>query len=132
MEITPFTGLGAIFFGETRQKVRRLVDSKCHAFRKDIGENETDAFDELGLHIYYDIEDRVEFIEAFDPALVTFRGVLFLGRSIDEVASAMSALGYSAIQTDVGLKYETVGIALTAPSGVIEGVGVFRRGYYNV
>jgi len=131
MEIEPFVGVGVIRFGDTRQQVRDALQRPFESFRKVVGANETDAFDELGLHVYYDGQDRVEAIEGFGSASLTIGGLVLLGRSIDDVDKELSALGHSSHPTDVGLQYDSAGIALTAPSGVVEGVGVYVRGYYS-
>jgi hypothetical protein len=131
MEITPFEGVGTIRFGDSRQQVRNSINHRYESFRKDVGEDETDAFDEIGVHVYYDDQGRVEFIEAFSPASLTLHGLPLMGRPIGDVEDELRALGYSSRQTDVGLEYTDAGIALTAAEGIIEGVGVFRRGYYD-
>jgi hypothetical protein len=131
MEIVPFVGVGVVRFGDTRQQVRDALQRPFEIFRKDVGENETDAFDEVGLHVYYDGQGRVEFIEGFGSASLTIGGLVLLGRNIDDVDRELSALGHSSHATDVGLQYDSVGIALTAPGGVVEGVGAYRRGYYD-
>jgi hypothetical protein len=131
MDIIPFKSIGTLSFGDARQTAREKLASTFSTFEKAIGENETDSFDELGLHLYYSDADCLEFVEAFEPAEVRFRGVNFLGRDLDSVASDMASLGFSAIETDVGVRFETAGIALTAPSEVVEGVAAYRRGYYD-
>lgn len=131
MEIIPFESVGILSFGDSRAGAREKLSSIFSTFQKDIGENETDSFDELGLHLYYDDAGRLEFIEAFDPAQVVFRGIGFLGRDVDSVRWDMESLGLSPTESDVGLKFGSVGIALTAPSGVVEGVAAHRSGYYD-
>lgn len=131
MEITPYYGLGSVHFGDLKDNVRGSLKVRCRPFRKAMGENETDAFDDVGLHVYYDNDDCVIYIEAFHPAEITFRGLRFLGRSLDEVEKDMHALGYIALRTDVGVRYDDVGIAITASNGIVEGVGICCRNYYD-
>jgi hypothetical protein len=131
MKIEPFLGVGVIRFGDTRQQVRETLQRPFETFRKNMGENATDAFDEIGLHVYYDGQDRVEFIEGFDPASLTISGLELLGRSIEDVDKELKALGHSSIPTDVGLQFDSAGIVLTASNGIIEGVGIYVRGYYD-
>ena len=85
MEIVPFTSVRALTFGESRKTSRARLGSSFSTFEKVVGGDETDAFDDLGLHLYYSEADRLEFVEAFDPADITFRGVGFLGRGLDSV-----------------------------------------------
>ena len=130
MDVKPFLGVGKVRFGETRQETRQTLGSQFSSFRKSPGANETDAFDELGLHVYYDSEDRVNFVEAFEPAPIRYEGILLLGRSLQSVDEDMRTLGCCPRPFDLGLDYETAGLSLFAPNDTIEGVGVFSRDYF--
>lgn len=107
------------------------LNAEYSTFAKDVGENETDSFDDLGLHLYYDDEGRLEFVEAFRPADITFRGIRFLGRSLSTVIRDMNAIGFDEVGADVGVDFPDAGIALTAPSDLIEGIAAHRKGYYD-
>jgi len=120
-----------VWFGDERQAARQKLNSEFSTFEKDDGEAETDAFEALGLHLYYDDAGRLEFVEAFDPAEVTFRGVSFLGRNVGAVIAEMRAIGFEPTDGDVGVDFPDAGIALTAPDGVVEGVAAHRKGYYD-
>jgi hypothetical protein len=131
MEILPFTSFGSLKFGDPRQVARQKLASPFSTFRKAGSQIDTDAFDDIGLHLYYDTNDCLEFVEAFDPADVDFRGIRFLGRELDAITSDMKALGFSATAADVGIDFNEAGIVVTAPSGIVEGVGAHRKGYYE-
>ena len=131
MEIGPFSSMGVLSFGDTRQIARSKLASVFSTFRKDTGENETDSFDGLGIHLYYDNEGKLEFIEAFPPADVSFRGIRFLGRDIGSVVTDMEAIGFVATNADIGVDFGDAGIALTSPTGMVEGVAAHRKGYYD-
>jgi hypothetical protein len=131
MEVIPFISIGLLTFGDSRQVAREKLASMFSTFAKVAGANETDAFDELGLHLYYDRAGQLEFVEAFAPANVVFRGVSFLGRDLESVTSDMKALGFDPTGTDVGIDFPDAGVALTAPSGIIEGAAAHRKGYYD-
>jgi hypothetical protein len=131
MEITPFSSVGWLVFGDSRKDVRAKLHATFSTFRKGAGEPETDAFDEIGLHTYYDEGGRLEFVEAFRPADISFRGVRFLNRDVDAVTCDMHRLGFTSLDADVGVDFPDAGIVLTAPSGVVEGVAAHRKGYYD-
>jgi hypothetical protein len=131
MEIVPFTSVGGLCFGTTRHRSRERLGGGSQSFRKVVGATETDAYDALGLHLYFDDEERLEFVEAFEPASPSFRGILLLGRDRGEVAEELTAMGYDLTQDAYGLRCDGAGFALTAPDGIVEGVGVFREGYYD-
>jgi hypothetical protein len=131
MEIIPFTSVGLLTFGETREILQAQLGTSFSTFQKVAGENETDSYDNLGLHLYYDNADRLEFVEAFLPADVTFRGIAFLGRHLEQLVLELRSLGFAPTVSDVGVRFEGVGIALAAPYGLVEGVAAHRKGYYS-
>lgn len=131
MEIVPFKSVGNLTFGDSRDAARGKLGSVFSTFRKVTGADETDAFDGFGLHLYYDHLGRLEFVEAFDPADVTFRGIKFLGRDLDAVIGDMTELGFNAAELDVGIIFSDAGMALTESSGVVEGISAYRKGYYD-
>lgn len=131
MEIVPFISVGGCYFGTPRHRIRERLGDGYRSFRKGIGGNETDSYDALGLHLYFDDKDRLEFVEAFEPALPSFRGIFLLGRDRDDVAAELSAMGYKSTQDFYGLQCGDAGFALTCPGRIIEGVGVCRKGYYD-
>jgi hypothetical protein len=131
MEIIAFKSVGLLSFGDSRAAARQKLASTFSTFEKVAGETGTDSFDDLGLHLYYSDIEQLEFVEAFEPADVTFRGIRFLGRNLNEVTAQMKSIGYDGEQSDVGIKFSAAGIALTAPHGVVEGIAVHRKGYYD-
>lgn len=131
MEIVPFTTIGVLAFGDSRAVAREKLGSDFSTFEKVVGAGETDSFDDLGMHLYYSDTGQLEFVEAFDPAEVVFRGVGFLGSDLNSVIPSMGLLGFTPTEDDIGVKFESAGIALTAPAGVVEGVAAYRKGYYD-
>ena len=131
MEIVPFISVGDLIFGDQREVARKKLAGTFRTFEKDVGENPTDAFDELGLHLYYDDKGLLEFIETFLPARVSFLGIDFLGRNINDVVSEMQAAGFVATDGDVGVDFSEAGIALTVQDGTIDGIAIHRKGYYD-
>lgn len=131
MEIIAFQSIGSLAFGDSRQVTKEKLGSSFSTFEKVSGANATDSYDGLGLHLYYDNENRLEFVECFAPAEVVFQGIKFLGRDLQEVAGDMKSLGYFPTETDVGVKFHKAGIAITATMGLVEGIAAFRKGYYD-
>jgi len=131
MDITPFQSIGKLAFGDTRKSARAKIAAPYSIFRKDVGAEETDSFDALGLHLYSDPKGHLEFVEGFEPLEVTFQGIRFLGRDLQAVVDDMMVLGFVATESDAGTTFLEAGIALDAPGGVIESVAAFRKGYYD-
>jgi hypothetical protein len=108
------------------------MGSASTPFAKVEGAVPTDAYDDEGIHAYFDERDCLEFVEAFSPAMVVFDGVSLLGRHAAEVETELGDRGYTAEAGDVGPKYTALGIALTLDArDIVEGVGVFPPGYYG-
>lgn len=130
MEIIPFRSMGELVLGETREVCRSKIQSPFQTFLKcSDSKTETDAFDNVGLHLYYDESYCLEFIEAFKPTDITFRGVRFLGRWKPCVIRDMKRLGFSPVGD---LHFLEAGIALTVEwRWPIEAVAVYRNGYYR-
>jgi hypothetical protein len=131
MEVKSYIGVGELRFGDSRLNVRAILGPHYHSFRKAPGANETDAYDKLGLHLYYDENDCLEFVEAFAPSSLTFIGISLLGRQMSDVENDLKAIGHYSRRDDVGLQCDSAGIGLYAPTGIVDGVAVFRRGYYK-
>jgi hypothetical protein len=112
--------------------VRSYLGSEFTSFKKTpFSESETDAFDGLGLHLYYDANDKLEFIEAFSPCQIVFQGVELIGESTLSVVDQLSAQGLSARLDESTYFYDDHGIVIMDDGGLIEGVSLFARGYYD-
>lgn len=132
MEVIPYKSLGQILLGETREVVRRKLGGEFVEFRKSSDdENFTDAFNDKGLHLYYDSDDRLEFIEVSSPANVCFEGIEFLDRDIIDVVSDMTRLGLKVEESDETYIFPQAGLSLFVPDEYVETVSIFRKGYYD-
>ena len=138
-DIKPYTGVGPIEFGMTRVDVRRQLNAPVDAFRKTATSTTlTDAFDTLGLHVYYDLEDRCEAVEFYGPlTLPTFRGRKLLTQPFADTKVWLQSFD-SEIRFESGtLISYAFGFGLYAPSALhdsrslVEAVIVFKRGYYD-
>jgi len=138
-EVFPYAGVGPIEFGMVRADVRQRLAAPPESFTKAPGSaSPTDAFDTLGIHVHYDSDDRCEAVE-FGRRLVapTFRGQPLLGRAWAEIERWLRAIDPYLASDSTGLTSLTFGFGLYAPSArdsphsEVEGVIVFRRGYYE-
>lgn len=131
-QIFPYEGLGRLRFSMIRSEARALLPVVPRTFQKGaLDPTETDDYYELGMHLSYDAEDRLEFIETFPPCVPTFEGMTFTGLSLEVVVEAMKARGYEATLGENGeCTFPQVGIALYLPD-TVESVSVYQRGYYE-
>lgn len=130
-KIKPFVGVGTLVFGQQRDSVRDILGEKYHSFKKTVDENETDAYAALGLHLYYDNDNCLQYIEAFQPADIEFSGISLLARPIAKVFIELQECGCDGAEDDIGVVYASLGFGLVVSDGVVDGVGVFRKGYYD-
>ena len=132
-KIIPFEGLGSLRFSETRAAIRALLNDPDLSFRKGSSTSTlTDAYNALGLHLFYDAQDCLEFIETFPPCNPVFEGQTFSGLPIEMVVTAMRARGHQPNNDGLGdYIFEDLGIALYVPDEDVESVAVYRHGYYD-
>src|SRR5262245_7451219 len=110
MNILPFKSIGGLHFGERRVDLRQRLGERFTSFKKDVGENETDAYDELGVHLYFDDDDSLEYVETFAPATPTLDGIKLVGRILEDVRKDLEEVGHKLSFMDaVSARSETAG-----------------------
>src|ERR1700732_2393896 len=131
-EIIPYCGVGPLKFGLSRNHVRSFFEFVPSTFRKGpYAINETDAYDELSLHLYYDSEDRLRCIMAFESGPIHYHNVVLLKRPLQKIFNDLAALGLTSRYDDEGYWFDDVGFVLYAPENIVKAVSVYRRGYYE-
>jgi hypothetical protein len=128
--VSPLVGAGPLTFGITRSQARALLGDNFTVFRKgSTSTSETDAFDDLGVHLYYDDNQRLECIEIWGECSVFLSGISLLNVPVKDVLANLDAaqLPY---HYDDGYFIDNCGCALYAPSDIVKAVTVCRRGYY--
>jgi hypothetical protein len=129
----------------TIDEVRAAVGSVVHPFRKGSKDKwDTDAFDDLGLHVHYKDPGVCEAVVLWGATMPTWNGHPLLGRPFQEVHDLLKAADPSLrVDTD-GLTSLVLGIGIYVESLVTdrvtetqdweqdtEGVIVFEQGYYE-
>lgn len=139
LEIEPYQGIAGVKFGMSRGQVRHALNSSVQAFKKlPTDELDTDAFDDLGMHVYYKNPDVCEAIELFTPANPTIQGQVLMGKPFGEMREWFLSVDPQIEIDDTGLTSFQLGIGLYVPfaSQILEdfvaGVIVFERGYYDI
>jgi len=136
--IRPYEGIGPVTLGMDRAEVRSVLGGAVRSFKKSPDSKApTDAFDEQGLHVYYDDAGRAEAIEVASPATPILEGRALIGRPFEELRHWLEQMDPEIQVDDAGLTAPSLGIGLYAPAATaspsdpIEGVIVFKRGYYD-
>lgn len=102
-----------------RSVVRSLVGPDFITLPKSQFEaSPTDRYRDKQLKLFYNSQDRLNFVEAFEPSEITFRQFRLIGRSLGEVAAELAPLGVEFVETDFSE-------ARHAPT---HGFGVYFRG----
>jgi hypothetical protein len=130
-DIVPHKGVGPLFFGMTRNDARAKLGTEFTSFRKSAtAASESDAFDELGVHLYYDDNDGLEFIETFQPCSLRYKNAFLLG-DVESVIQTLNEVGLKPRNDDGSYFFVEPGFVLFAPTDVIEAVSVYRKDYYD-
>jgi len=130
-EIKPFASVGPMQFGQSRTAIRSVLGAKYDTFEKVPGAIPTDAYDELGVHAYYDESDRLCLVELFEPASASIDSVELLESDVATVLEELQDRGIERQEVDNGYKYDELGFVVVVMDGEIDGVSVFKKGYYD-
>jgi hypothetical protein len=130
-DIEPYVGVGPVQFGMSREKIRAMLGDEFSTFRKgQDATNETDAYMNVGAHLYYDTDDMLECVELVGPISVNCCGVPLLDIPIERALTNLADAGLS-YRYDDGYFIDECGVALYVPDGAVRAVTAYRRGYYD-
>ena len=128
LEIHPYAGLGAVRFNMTCDQARAAIGIDPQLFEKAPG---TIVENYGGLHLYYDNDGRLEFIEVGLPNQVSFGGIALLNMKIADAVAKLEPLGGPVKRSGSGYDFEQLGLGLFESGGLVKGVSAYRRGYYD-
>lgn len=129
--IRPFLGVGPLSFGLGRDEVRTELRGRISTFLKGpFARIDTDAFEDSGVHAYFDQNDRLECIELIEPCQAEYKGVSTINRPIAEVLRDFAQRDIS-YREDDGYFFDQGGFVLFTDEGVVKAVTVYRPGYYD-
>ena len=137
-EIESYVGTEDILFGMLKEEIRDTIGSDFKEFKKaNFALSHTDAFTGLGLHVHYDNEGKCEAIEFAYPSDVRFNGIKLLGNSFELVLNEIRKTDSNIEIDESGFISYKHGIGIYVPTlkdirhQEIQGVIIFRRGYYD-
>lgn len=115
-EVIPHQGVGPVLLGMTREESRAAMNVPPHSFRKGrFASTDTDGYLDNAFQVFFDHDDRVEFIELSNaPAITaTYKGRDLFALHADDVVRFVARdapfdpddpeLGYSYIFPDLEL-----------------------------
>ena len=136
-EIQSYVGAGSIQLGMPISKVRGLMGTATPFRKSSDSKYPTDAFDDVGIHVHYDDTGAAEAIEFMSPSTPVLEKEWILGRPFSELRTWIAGKDPDVQVDGSGLTSLLLGIGLYAdgvnkdPSLPVEGVIVFRKGYYD-
>ena len=132
LNIKSFQKVGNIEFGTKREKVRKLLGTDFSIFKKSLkSKNTTDDYSNLGLHLYYDLNDKIEFIEMFPPSNPVFKGINLLKGNTTDIINRLLEYDSDPETDEAGYIFYKIGIAIYIEDQ-IEAVSAFVKDYYEI
>lgn len=138
-EIEPYVGVNPIQFGMSIEQVRRVLSAPVEPFWKSqTSELPTDAFDSLGIHVYYKqpgVCTAVEF--GSTKANPTLQNRLLLQQPYSEMKQWISLIDPDLTYNSQGLTSFKLGVGFYVPAlgidrnALITGIIVFEKSYYD-
>ncbi|MBK5374404.1 hypothetical protein JFT81_07135 [Pseudomonas sp. TH43] len=108
--------LGLIRAGMTRDDARSALESPFDEFLKGPGSVvPTDAYDDLGLHVYFDDALMVVGVEFLKWAQFTWRGQRLAGEEVLVVQLFLTGQGELLVFNNSGFNVERLGLRFYAP-----------------
>ena len=136
--ITPYVGLGLIQFGLTRENIIGVMKEEPTRFYKTPESLfQTDAFRDIGMHIYYRDNYVCCAIEVFKygQVVISYKEQQLLGQPYGLIEEWIKKIDENLVKTDTGFLSLLLGISIYAPAALeepeepIDAILVFEKGY---
>jgi hypothetical protein len=131
--IIPYAGVGVLRFGTSRSEARSLLNNTPPStFRRGpYAAADSDAYNDISLHLDYDFDDHLQCIMAFGSCPIFYENTSFLNRPLRDVLADLAKVGLSSQYDDEGYWFHDAGFVLYAPDNIVKAVTVYRKGYYE-
>lgn len=125
MEFTPYNKVGNIAFNEKRSLVRTDYPNFREFKKTHISKNTTDAYP--GFHVFYDSHNEVEAVEFFRGESLVLNGVNLFSLSKAEFINKFPGC----VDEDSSLNCAKEGFMVSFAHGEVDGILVYRKGYWD-
>lgn len=122
IEIYPLIGIGQVKLGDNRESVRKIMGGSFSTYKNtENSVNYTDAYLNDSFQVFYDKDDRVEFIEvSYNPQLFSlhYKGIdLFETEAEELIAELDKQSQYKRDEEEIpyGYLFPTLGMILWRP-----------------
>jgi hypothetical protein len=144
-KVIPLKAIGPILLGMSREESRSAMGIQPDTFRKADSATLTDAYDHQGFHVYFDKDERVEYIEVFPSRMpAMYKGVSVFETKADDLVAVISKdAQYDKDDPELGFSYVFPELELSLWRSMIpeseddseyeyfSSLGIGRKGYYS-
>jgi hypothetical protein len=129
-DINPYTNVGEIFFGASRESIRKVFGTYKEFKKSKASKNTTDDFE--FCHIYYDTNNKCEAIEYFPDLELLYKKRNLFEMNFNDFSQFALSNSIALEENDMGVLAKEIGIAIYAPEREkIESILVYKKGYYD-
>jgi hypothetical protein len=132
MDIVPFEQVGNLVFGTKREIIRSMLGPDFNTSRKGPAEMNTfDIYPELDLHLYYNEQDELDYVEMGFHITPILEGINLREGSIGDMIKKLQKFDPNPQVDNAGAIFYKLGIALYGGMGddEIELVAAFSKNY---
>jgi len=118
MKIVPHVSVGPIMFNLTVEDVLSMLGEPTARFFKGFSNRETFAYDDVGMHVFFDKYLLVDSLEFFEPAKLILFDIELFELSFEDLINLFKEKDASTKEDDDGFVANQTGIAVYAPEKV--------------
>jgi hypothetical protein len=138
LPIIPFDSVGFVKFGASPDAVKASTSYSSKSFMKTpISEMPTDAFDEVGIHVYYS-SGKCDAVECFSPACPIFQGKRIIGEPYEEIKKWLESIDSHIVIDGSEIQARSFGISISpsfseivGASSIVESMLVTDKEYFT-
>lgn len=120
--------VGELRLGININEIAQILGSEYTKFKRvPEAEDTIFAFNEEGVHLTCDQEEKVKVISVFRPNEVTYSSIQLLSKPIEVVREELNHNGIKTEEEDAGLWVEEAGVLLVEVEGVVDGIELYKE-----
>lgn len=134
IEVFPGQGFDHVKFGQSRKNIRNLLKESPLQFKKNPwAKSLTDSYDDLGIQLFYDENDCLEFVEILQQCRFNFFGADFrkmkLKEILEVIKSRVTVDGMKEI--DGSYIFNELGFGVQSNGNSVQSFFIFSNGKYH-
>lgn len=119
--------VGQLRLGVNVNELAQILGSAYTKFKRvPEAEDTIFAFNEKGVHLTCDQEEKVKIISVFRPNKVIYSSIQLLGRQIEILREELNQSGINTKEEDAGLWLEEAGVLLVEVDGIVDGIELYK------